>query len=339
MKKLSLVLVISLVAVLLLSSFVFAAPKYVLKLGHVAEPAKPYAQAGVKFAELVKEKTNGEVEIQVFPSSQLGNQRDLIEGVIYGTVDMTLTSTANLGNFLPEIAVFDLPFIFRDKPHTYKALDTIGIEMDKKLQLKGIKLLGFFENGVRQLTNNIRPVRTPEDMKGLKIRVMTTPLYIEMMKELGADPITMKFGELYTGLQQGTVDGQENPVSHIWTKRFFEVQKYISLTGHTYSAEPLLISMITWKKLPKEYQEAMVTSANEALVWHRSQCAKLDEEFWNNIKETGKCEIIKVDKEPFRKATVGVWEMFEKQVQGGKELVDKIVNIKPEECVEYEKYL
>ena len=337
MKKLSLVLVISLVAVLLLSSFVFAAPKFVLKLGHVANTEKPYAQAGVKFAELVKEKTNGEVEIQVFPSSQLGNQRDLVEGLTFGTVDMTLTSTAVLGNFLPKMAIFDLPFIFRDKPHTYKALDTIGMEMGKDLEAKEIKLLAFFENGVRHLTNNIRPVRTPEDMKGLKIRVMEQPVYIEMMKALGANPTPMAFGELFTALQQGTVDGQENPVSHIWTKRFFEVQKYISLTGHTYSAEPLLISMITWKKLPKEYQDAILASATEALDWHRSKCSELDNGFWKNVRESGKCEIIEVDKEPFRKATAGVWKMFEDQV--GKENIERIVNIKPEECVEYEKYL
>lgn len=337
MKKLTLVLVFSLIAVLLLSSFTFAEPKFVLKLGHVANTEKPYAKAAVHFAESVAEKTDGAVEVQVFPSSQLGNQRDLVEGLTFGTVDMTLTSTAVLGNFLPEMAVFDLPFIFRDKPHTYKALDTIGMEMGEELESKGIKLLAFFENGTRHLTNNIRPVRTPEDMKGLKIRVMEQPVYIEMMKELGANPTPMAFGELFTALQQGTVDGQENPISHIWTKRFFEVQKYISLTGHTYSAEPLLISMTTWKKLPKEYQEAIIASANETLDWHRSKCSETDNLFWENVRETGKCEIIEVDKEPFRKATAGVWKMFEDQV--GKENIDRIVNTKPEECAEYEKYL
>ena len=337
MKKIFLVILVFLMVFLLLESFALASPKYVLKLGHVAEPAKPYAQAGVKFAELVYEKTNGEVEIQVFPSSQLGNQRDLVEGLIFGTVDMTLTSTAVLANFLPKMAIFDLPFIFRDIPHTYKALDTVGMEMGKDLEAKGMKLLAFFENGIRHLTNNKRPVKAPEDMKGLKIRVMEQPVYIEMMKALGANPTPMAFGELYTALQQGVVDGQENPVSHIWTKRFFEVQKYISLTGHTYSAEPLLISMITWNKLSAEYQEAIMQSAVETLDWHRSQCVELDKEFWKNVIETGKSEIIEVDKEPFREATAGVWKMFEDQV--GKENIEKIVNIKPEECKEYEKYL
>lgn len=337
MKRISLIILACLLVVFLLSSFVFAAPEFVLKLGHVAAPEKPYAQAGVKFAELVNDKTNGGVEVQVFPSSQLGNQRDLVEGVTFGTLDMTLTSTAVLGNFLPKMVIFDLPFIFRDLPHTYRALDTVGMGMGKELEAKGIKLLAFFENGVRHLTNSIRPVKAPEDMKGLKIRVMEQPVYIEMMKALGANPTPMAFGELFTALQQGTVDGQENPVSHIWTKRFFEVQKYISLTGHTYSAEPLIMSMITWKKLPKNYQNAIIASADEALEWHRTQVVEQDKGFWANVIESGKSEIIEVDKVPFQKATAGVWEMFEDIV--GKENIDRIVNITPEECVEYEKFL
>jgi len=326
MRKISSVLIISLVAVLLLSSFAFSAPKYVLKLGHIADPAKPYAIAGEYFAELVKEKTNGEVEIQVFPSSQLGNQRDLIEGLIFGTLDMTLTSTAVLGNFLPKIAIFDLPFLFRDTKHAYKALDTIGMEIGKELEPLGIKLLAYFENGIRHLTNNVRPVKAPEDMKGLKIRVMEQKIYIEMLKALGANPTPMAFGELFTALQQGTVDGQENPVSHIYTSRFFEVQKYISLTGHVYAAEPLIISMITWNKLPVNVQAAIILSAAEAKSWHRAQCVALDNEMWKKVIDSGLTEVIEVDKEPFRLATAGVWKLFEDQV--GKENLDAIVNLK-----------
>lgn len=317
---------------------VYSAPEFVLKLGHIAEEDKPYAQAAVKFAELVNEKTNGAIEIQVFPNSQLGNQRDLVEGLTYGTLDLTMTSTAILANFLPEMAVFDFPFIFRDLPHTYRALDTIGMEMNKDLEARQLKVLGFYENGIRHLTNNIRPVTKPEDMKGLKIRVMEQPVYLEMMKALNANPTPMAFGELYTALQQGTVDGQENPVSHIWTSRFFEVQKYISLTGHTYSAEPLVISMITWRKLPKAYQDSILESSDEALEWHRFQVVELDKEFWDNVKATGKSEIIEVDKKPFQDATAIVWEMFKDEV-GGQEIIDRIVNITPEECADYEKFL
>ena len=301
------------------------AADFVFKLGHIADPENPYAKGAEKFAQLVKEKTGGKVEIQVFPSSQLGNQRDLVEGTQFGTIDFTMTSTAVLGNFLPQIAVFDLPFIFRDVQHAYKALDTVGMEIAQKLQ--GMKLLAYYENGVRHMTNSKRPIRKPEDMKGLKIRVMEQPIYIEMIKALGGNPTPMAFGELFTALQQGVVDGQENPAAHIYTARFFEVQKYISLTAHTYSAEPMLVSLAAWNKLPKELQEKVQAAANESKDWQRDLCRQLEEGYWTKIQESGKSEINRdVDKQAFADATRGVWAMFEKKV--GKENIEKIVATK-----------
>lgn len=301
------------------------AADFVFKLGHIADPENPYAKGAEKFAQLVKEKTGGKVEIQVFPSSQLGNQRDLVEGTQFGTIDFTMTSTAVLGNFLPEAAVFDLPFIFRDVQHAYKALDTVGMEIAQKLQ--GMKLLAYYENGVRHMTNSKRPIRKPEDMKGLKIRVMEQPIYIEMIKALGGNPTPMAFGELFTALQQGVVDGQENPAAHIYTARFFEVQKYISLTAHTYSAEPMLVSLAAWNKLPKDLQEKVQAAANESKDWQRDLCRQLEEGYWTKIKESGKSEINRdVDKQAFADATRGVWAMFEKKV--GKENIEKIVATK-----------
>ena len=301
------------------------AADFVFKLGHIADPENPYAKGAEKFAQLVKEKTGGKVEVQVFPSSQLGNQRDLVEGTQFGTIDFTMTSTAVLGNFLPQVAVFDLPFIFRDVQHAYKALDTVGMEIAQKLQ--GMKLLAYYENGVRHMTNSKRPIRKPEDMKGLKIRVMEQPIYIEMIKALGGNPTPMAFGELFTALQQGVVDGQENPAAHIYTARFFEVQKYISLTAHTYSAEPMLVSLAAWNKLPKELQEKVQAAANESKDWQRDLCRQLEEGYWTKIRESGKSEINRdVDKQAFADATRGVWAMFEKKV--GKENIEKIVATK-----------
>ena len=301
------------------------AADFVFKLGHIADPENPYAKGAEKFAQLVKEKTGGKVEVQVFPSSQLGNQRDLVEGTQFGTIDFTMTSTAVLGNFLPQVAVFDLPFIFRDVQHASKALDTVGMEIAQKLQ--GMKLLAYYENGVRHMTNSKRPIRKPEDMKGLKIRVMEQPIYIEMIKALGGNPTPMAFGELFTALQQGVVDGQENPAAHIYTARFFEVQKYISLTAHTYSAEPMLVSLAAWNKLPKDLQEKVQTAANESRDWQRDLCRQLEEGYWTKIQESGKSEINRdVDKQAFADATRGVWAMFEKKV--GKENIEKIVATK-----------
>ncbi len=174
---------------------------------------------------LFKQKSNGDIEIKVFPSSSLGTQKELIEGLIYGTVDMTLTGTAELGTFQPQMAIFDMPFLFKDRAHAFKALDTVGMELAKPLEAKGLKMLGYMENGIRHMTNNAKPIKSPADMKGLKIRVMNNKVYVEMMKALGASPTPMALAELYSGMQAGVVDGQENPAAHIYTKRFYEVQK------------------------------------------------------------------------------------------------------------------
>lgn len=326
MNRFSRIVCIALVALFAFGTVALAAD-VTLKLGHIADPKNPYAQGAQKFADLVSEKSGGTMEIQVFPSSQLGNQRDLVEGLTLGTVDMCMSSSAVLGNFLPKVAVFDLPFIFRDRAHTFKVLDGIGMEIAKGLEPRGIKVLGYFENGVRNMTNNVRPITKPEDVQGLKIRVMEQPVYIEMIKSLGGNPTPMAFGELFTALQQGVVDGQENPAAHIYTKRFFEVQKYISLTEHTYSAEPMLISMISWNKLNDDQKKVLQEASDEARDWQRQLAIDLENGYWQKIRESGKSEIlVDVDKEAFKKATKPVWDMFEKTV--GADTIEAIVNTK-----------
>lgn len=311
-------------------SVVIAVPafagKVVIKLGHIAEPIHPYGQGADHFAKLVKEKSGGEIEVKVFPTSQLGGQKDLIEGLIFGTVDMALVGTAVLGQFQPQISLFDLPFLFQDREHAYKSLDTVGMKIGKELEPKGIKLLGYMENGIRHLTNNIRPVKTPADMTDLKIRVMTNKIYIEMMKALGASPTPMAFGELYSAMQQGTVDGQENPSAHIWTKRFFEVQKYASKTAHAYAPEPVVISMITWSRLTPAQQKIIQDSADEAIAWQRQLSEKQDKEFWDKIKATGKIEVIEVDRTAFIEATRPVYKQFADVV--GQDNIDAVEALK-----------
>ncbi|MBG0776097.1 MAG: DctP family TRAP transporter solute-binding subunit [Desulfovibrionaceae bacterium] len=315
------------VALLLAVAFVVPAQaKVVLKLGHIAEPVHPYGKGAEKFAELVAQKSGGEIEVRVFPSSQLGGQKDLVEGLIYGTVDMALVGTAVLGQFQPQISLFDLPFLFKDRAHAFASLDSVGMDLGKPMEAKGIKLLGYMENGIRHMTNNVRPVKTPEDMKGLKIRVMNNKIYVEMMKALGASPTPMAFGELYSAMQQGTVDGQENPSAHIWTKRFFEVQKYASLTAHAYAPEPVLISMMAWGKLNAEQKAIVQQAATEAVAWQRELSAAQDQEYWDKIKATGQIEVIEVDREPFQKATKPVYAMFADVV--GQDNIDKVEALK-----------
>jgi len=311
------------VAIVAIALTVPAFAKTVLKLGHIAEVSHPYAQGADHFAKLVAEKSGGDMEVQVFPSSQLGSQKDMTEGLIYGTIDMVLTGTADLGQFQPKMSLFDLPFLFKDREHAYKALDTVGMELGKDLEPRGLKLLGYMENGIRHLTNNVRPVKAPADMAGLKIRVMSNKIYIETIKSLGGSPTPMAFGELYSAMQQGTVDGQENPSAHIYTKRFFEVQKYASLTAHAYAPEPVLISMITWSRLSDAQKAVIQEAAKEAIAWQRELSTKEDNEYWDKIKATGKIEVIEVDRKPFMEATQPVWKEFAPTV--GQDNIDKVL--------------
>ncbi|KAF5048569.1 hypothetical protein DSECCO2_448710 [anaerobic digester metagenome] len=311
------------VAIVAIALAVPAFAKTVLKLGHIAEVSHPYAQGADHFAKLVAEKSGGDMEVQVFPSSQLGSQKDMTEGLIYGTIDMVLTGTADLGQFQPKMSLFDLPFLFKDREHAYKALDTVGMELGQELEPRGLKLLGYMENGIRHLTNNVRPVKAPADMAGLKIRVMSNKIYIETIKSLGGSPTPMAFGELYSAMQQGTVDGQENPSAHIYTKRFFEVQKYASLTAHAYAPEPVLISMITWSKLSDAQKAIIQEAAKEAIAWQRDLSTKEDNEYWDKIKATGKIEVIEVDRKPFMDATQPVWKEFAPTV--GQDNIDKVL--------------
>ena len=318
-------------ATLLLSASLTMAATITLKLGHIAEPKNNYGQGADYFAKLVKERSNGEIEIQVFPSSQLGNQRELVEGLTMGTVDMTLTGTAVMGNFVPEVAVFDLPFLFRDVQHAYKTLDTIGMELCKKGEKRGMITLAIWENGVRHMTNNVRPIKVPADMKGLKFRVMEQPVYIAMMKSLGASPTPMAMSELYTSLQKGVVDGQENPMGHIATKRFYEVQKYLSLSGHTYAPEPVLISTMAWKKLTSAQQEMLRKAAEDTRDWERDLSRKMEVECLDIVKKSGSCQVNDdVDKEAFAKATRVVWdEVYIKRFKDeGKAIIERILAVK-----------
>lgn len=300
-----------------------------LKLAHVANTDEPYHKAAEKFAELVKEGTNGNVLVEIFPNSQLGSSRDLLEGIQMGTVDMTLTTAAVLGNFIPQSQVLELPFIFTSKEHVYKVVDSpLADEIYAGADQKGFKILGTWENGFRHVTNNIRPIVKPEDMKGIKIRVMESQMYIDMFKALGANPTPMAKGEVFTALQQKTVDAQDNPVGQIYSSRFYEVQKYLTLTGHTYSPEVAVFSLKTWNKIPKEYQDVILKASDEAKVLNRTLSAEKEKEYLDLMKEKG-MDITYLTPEqvvPFQEKMKPVWEKNYEVI--GKELIEKVANAK-----------
>ena len=229
---------LSILMFLALTSNVAAAST--IRVGHVLAPTHPYQLGLEKFSELVSEKTGGKVKVEVFHSSQLGNERDLIEGLQLGTVEMCIVSTAPLSNFTTQFNVFDLPFIFSETQKTREILDgPIGQEILDTLDAQGIVGLCYFENGFRNVTNNVRPITKPEDLKGLKIRTMESPIHMASFRAMGANPTPMALGELFTALQLGTVDGQENPLAIINTSKFYEVQKFLSITEHFYALRVL----------------------------------------------------------------------------------------------------
>jgi tripartite ATP-independent transporter DctP family solute receptor len=301
----------------------------VLKLGHIANLEQPYHIAAEKFARDVFERTNGAIEIQVFPNSQLGGQRELLEGIQLGAIDIVFTSSAVLGNFIPTAQVIDLPFIFRDSEHVYHAVDgPLAKEIyagDEKL---GMKIISTWENGFRNVGNNVRSVHVPGDMKAIKIRVLESQLYIDMFELLGAIPTPMAMSEVFTALQQKTIDGIENPMIQIYASKYYEVLKYLTLTEHTYSPQIVVFSLDTWNQISPENQKIILESATECRDYNRSLTAEKTKEYLEKMKEQG-VEIVELSpeqKDVFKTMMLPVWEPYYKIV--GKELVDKVANAK-----------
>jgi len=295
----------------------------ILNLGHAVAPEHPYHLGAVKFSELIAQRTDNKVKIDVYPSAQLGNERDMVEGLQLGTIDLVVTSTGPLGGFVPKMFVVDLPFLFRDREHAYKVLDgPIGKELLDAFSAKGVKGLAFWENGFRQITNNVRPIERPEDLKGIKIRTMENKVHLASFKAFGASPTPMAWTEVYTALQQKTIDAQENPIAIIYYQKIFEVQKYLALTDHFYSPTPLLMSLKTFENLPEDIRKIMLDTAAECATYERNYLRDSEVKQISELKAKG-MQVTIPDKKPFRDAAASVYKEFEAQF--GKEMIDQIV--------------
>jgi len=306
------------------SSGPVASKEVTIRVGHVLAPDHPYQLGLVKFGELASQKTNGNVKVEVFHSSQLGNERDLIEGLQLGTVEMCIVSTAPLSSFTSQFEVFDLPFIFSETKKTREILDgPIGQGILDSLVNQGIVGLCYFENGFRNITNNVRPITKPDDLKGLKIRTMESPVHMASFRAMGANPTPMALGELFTALQQHTVDGQENPLAIINTSKFFEVQKYLSITEHFYAPAPVLIAKPFFDRLDAATQRAIRDAAVEARVYERGLLDEMNTRLRDDLQKAG-MTINTVDKKPFIDACQSVYADNEGRI--GKELIQKVQN-------------
>jgi len=295
----------------------------VLKLGHAVAPEHPYHLGAVRYADLVAQRTKSKVKIDVYPSTQLGNERDMVEGLQLGTIDLVVTSTGPLGGFDPRMFVVDLPFLFRDREHAYKVLDgPIGRELLDAFSAKGIKGLAFWENGFRQITNSVRPIEKPEDLKGIKIRTMENKVHLSAFRAFGASPTPMAWSEVYTALQQKTIDAQENPIAIIYFQKISEVQKYLALTGHFYSPTPLLMSLKAFNNLPKNIQKIMLDTAMECATFERNLLRDNEAKQLAEIKAKG-MQVTLPNKKPFQDAVAPVYKEFESQF--GKETIGRIM--------------
>lgn len=261
----------------------------IIKLGHIAPPEDPFNVLGTKFAELVAAKTKGQVKVEVFPGGQLGNDREEIEAMRMGTLDMSIEGSANYEAFVPETAFVDLPFMFKDRQTAFKALDgpTSRQIWGTMIEKIGVRILALPENGFRQITTAKTPIKSLADLKGLKMRVPQTKLYTDTFKALGTIPTPITFTELFTALQSGVVEGEENGFPLIYSSKFFEVQKYLAVTNHIYDAAPLAMSEKTWKSLTPDQQKAVEAAANEARDYQRKYVIEREEDLIKKLQAAG----------------------------------------------------
>lgn len=325
-KSKSVLFVVAGLFILSTASIAISAP-ITLKLAHVVSTSAPYHIGALEFAKLVDQKTKGQLKIEIYPGGQLGKgERECIEGLQIGTIDLVATSTGPVGGFVPQMLVVDLPFLFRDNGHVDKVLDgPIGEGLLKDLSKAGIKGIAFWENGFRNLTNNKRPVNKPEDVKGLKLRTMENEVHMDAFRTLGADPTPMTWGEVYTSLQQGVIDGQENPINIIRTHKIYEVNKNLALTGHVYSPALLLMNEKKFNSLSPDLQKTLVEAGKEAAKFERKFIRDNEAKMLEELKGFG-MQVTTPDKKLFQKATEPTYKKYESRF--GKDLIDKIVGTK-----------
>jgi tripartite ATP-independent transporter DctP family solute receptor len=301
-----------------------AGPEYTVRVGSIVSETHPdiLAMKDV-FVPRVEGESGGRIKVELYPNAQLGGDREMTEAVQLGTLHMAIPASSAMAGFDKRIQVLDLPYLFTSRETAFEALDgELGRKIDEYLLEKGFRNLGYQENGMRHVTNNKKPVRTPEDLRGVKIRTMENPMHIAYFKELGANPTPMSWGELYTALQQGVVDAEENPYAIIADGKFNEVQKYVSETGHVFSVTLLVANKKFIDDLPEDLRAIIVNAAKDCAVAQRKMIADMESGFKEEMISSGMeaNELSASDKKPFVDATAAVYSQFEGEL--GKEIMD-----------------
>ncbi|HMQ41871.1 MAG TPA: TRAP transporter substrate-binding protein [Paracoccus sp. (in: a-proteobacteria)] len=315
----------TLAAALLAASSVMASATD-LKLGYALSEDSHYGAGAKAFAEVIDAELGDDFTVQQFPNSGLGGEREVIEGIQIGTIEATIASSGTLSNFVPEVGVFDVPFLFRDLDHARTVLDgPIGQEMLAKFDDAGLHALAWGEQGFRHITNSRGPIAAPADLDGLKIRTMENPVHLKAFEALGAAPTPMAWPEVIPALQQGAIDGQENPLSVIVSANLNEVQKYLSLDGHVYSPAIILVSKTLWDGLDDSQKAAFDKAGTAAVAAMRAYVDTVEAEGVATLKERGMevNEVSPEDKKAFQEQLAGAYADYEAQY--GKELMDSII--------------
>jgi tripartite ATP-independent transporter DctP family solute receptor len=292
-----------------------------ITLGHVGEPGSLFDQSCQKFAEAANAKLGGSAKVTVYGSSQLGSDSEMLKKLKLGTMDLALPSSV-MSSVVDEFGLFEMPYLVKDRDHMRRIREQIVLPELAPLALeRGYRLLGVWENGFRQITNNKRPIKVPDDLQGLKLRVPKGVWRVKMFQTYGANPSPMAFSEVFVALQTGVMDGEENPLAQVYPARFYEVQKYLSMSGHVYTPG-YLVAGRSWERLDPKVQKALGDAAMETQDPILDLGAKLDEDLLGKLEQQ-KMQVNDVDKQAFIDKSHGIYEAFAKEVPAAKAMIAK----------------
>ncbi|MDJ0610025.1 MAG: TRAP transporter substrate-binding protein [Kiloniellales bacterium] len=297
-----------------------------LKFGHVGAPGSLFEASVNEFAKRANEKLAGKAKVVTFGSSQLGKDKELLQKLKLGTVNFALPSTV-MSTVADEFGLFEMPYLVKNRGHMSKIEKEIfWAKLAPAAEAKGYKILAVWENGFRHITNNERPITKPDDLQGIKLRTPKGAWRVKMFKSYGANPTPMSFSEVFTALKTGVIDGQENPFAQIYSAKFQEVQKYLSLSGHVYTPAYVAVGKSKWESLPADVREVLEQTAKETQAYVYETAAKMESDLLGKLKAGG-MQVNEPDKAAFVAASKGIYQEFSDTVPGGQEMVDKAISL------------
>jgi tripartite ATP-independent transporter DctP family solute receptor len=295
-----------------------------IKFGHVGEPGSLFAASADEFAKRANAKLGNKAKVVVYGSSQLGGDKELLQKLKLGTVDMALPSTV-MSSEADLFGVFEMPYLVKDRAHMSRIeREVFWAKLAPEAEKKGLKVVAVWENGYRHITNSRRPINTPADLNGIKLRVPEGKWRVKMFQTYGANPSPMKFSEVFTALQTGVMDGQENPFTQIYSAKFQEVQKFLSLSGHVYTPAYATVGAKKWAALPEDVRKTLEETAKETQAFVYQTAAKAEGDLLEKLKAAG-MQVNTPNKDAFVAASKPVYEEFAKEVPGAKDVIDRAI--------------